>query len=281
MTKYALTGVTGHFGQTAVKKLAELVPANDIVALARNTAKAEELVPAGVEVRPGDYDDEQQLVDSLQGVDKLLLISSQPGGAIPRLEQHNNVINAAKTAGVKFIAYTSFPHADTSTTPLSEDHRETEKAIIDAGIQHSFLRNNWYLENEAATLNAAASGKPFVYSAGDGKTGWALESEYAQAAAIVLANDDSKEIYELSGKARTYRDLADAMDGNFDVLTVTDDEYEKGLEDSGLDAGVAELITSFQTYIREGQLDGNDTDLVAVLGHDLTPISDAIKTITE
>ncbi len=96
MTTYAVTAATGHFGQTALKTLAGLVPATNIIALARNTKKAEALVPAGVTVRPGDYDNEAELTASLAGVDKLLFVSSQPGGPVDREQQHKNVVNAAK-----------------------------------------------------------------------------------------------------------------------------------------------------------------------------------------
>jgi NAD(P)H dehydrogenase (quinone) len=51
------------------------------------------------------------LTAALQGVDKLLLISSSEVG---QRAPAPNVINAAKAAGVKFIAYTSLLHADNS-----------------------------------------------------------------------------------------------------------------------------------------------------------------------
>lgn len=280
LTNYAITGVTGRFGRAALKTLIDLVPADHIIALARNVEKAKTMVPAGVEVRPGDYANTDQLKASLTGVDRLLLVSSQPGQAMPRLQQHKDVIDAAKAAGVAYIAYTSFPHADTATTPLADDHKQTEAYIKASGLAYSFLRNNWYLENEADVLKGAMAGQPLVYSAGAGKAGWALEREYAEAGARVLAADNTKAIYELAGQARTYQDLADAIDASFDVLAVDDAAYEQGLEKAGLDAGTAALVTSFQTLIRDGQLDEDTDDLPTVLGRELTPLADAIKIVT-
>lgn len=104
--KFAVTGSTGHFGQYAVPFLRDAAAKDDtVVALARNVDKAKQLYPEGVEVQPGTYEDEDQLVESLNGVDRLLMISSQPGAKMPRVDQHRNVVNAAKKAGVKFIAY--------------------------------------------------------------------------------------------------------------------------------------------------------------------------------
>lgn len=279
MTTYAITGVTGHFGRTAIKTLAKHVPAEQIVALARNTERAAAIVPAGVQVRPGDYTDVDELKASLAGVDRLLLISSQPGAKISRLQQHQNVVDAAKAAGVSYIAYTSFPRADTATAPLAADHQATEVYIKASGLSYSFLRNNWYLENEGATLKNAAAGKPFVYSAANGKAGWALEREYAEAEADVLATPDTKSVYEFSGQARTYAQLAAATPGDFQTLSIDDKAYTQGLIDAGLDAATAGLITSFQALIRDGQLDENSIDLPTVLGHALTPITEAIKEV--
>lgn len=275
MTKYAITGVTGHFGQNAVKKLVELVPATDVVALARNTQKAQAIVPSGVEVRPGDYSDVDQLTESLQGIDKLLFISSQPGGKVARATQHKNVVTAAKNAGIKYIAYTSFPHADTATAPLAEDHQMTEKLIKESGIAYSFLRNNWYLENELDSLkNAATQG--LIYST-DGKVGWALEAEYSEAAALVVTQDNPKKIYEFAGKSRTYQDLADAL--KVTGTKLSDEEYSQVLQEAGVDEGMVQMIISFQDLITQGNLAEDTNDLPEVLGRELTPLSEALKSI--
>lgn len=275
MTKYAITGVTGHFGQNAVKKLVELVPATDVVALARNTQKAQAIVPNGVEVRPGDYSDVDQLTESLQGIDKLLFISSQPGGKVARATQHKNVVTAAKNAGIKYIAYTSFPHADTATAPLAEDHQMTEKLIKESGIAYSFLRNNWYLENELDSLKSAAT-QGLIYST-DGKVGWALEAEYSEAAALVVTQDNPKKIYEFAGKSRTYQDLADAL--KVTGTKLSDEEYSQVLQKAGVDEGMVQMIISFQDLITQGNLAEDTNDLPEVLGRELTPLSEALKSI--
>lgn len=279
MTKYAITGVTGHFGSNAIKELVKLVPAENVVALARNTKKAEAIVPNGVEVRVGDYTDIDGLEKSLQGIDRLLLVSSQPGGPVPRLTQHENVVKAAKKAGVDLILYTSFPHADIATAPLAADHKETEKFIVDSGLKHSFLRNNWYLENELASLKGAKNGNDFIYSAGNGQVGWALESEYSEAAAKVLVTKDPKEVYEFAGESRTYQELANAIAGDFKVESLSDAEYGKVLKVAGMDEGTIGIILSIQDLIANDQLKENTTDLSDVLGRELTPLSEAIKLV--
>ncbi len=126
----ALTGATGQLGHYVLQDLLNTVPASQIVAIARNPAKAQALSQQGVVVRQADYSDEAALTAALQGVDKLLLISSSEVGQ--RAVQHRNVINAAKAAGVKFIAYTSLLHADTSPLGLAAEHIETEQMLADS-----------------------------------------------------------------------------------------------------------------------------------------------------
>ena len=100
----AITGATGQLGHYVIESLMKTVPASQIVAIVRNPAKAQALAAQGITVRQADYGDEAALTSALQGVEKLLLISSSEVGQ--RAPQHRNVINAAKAAGVKFIAYT-------------------------------------------------------------------------------------------------------------------------------------------------------------------------------
>lgn len=283
MMKYAITGSTGHFGQMVIKDLIKNVAKEDIIALARNQEKAQKVLPAGIEIRPGSYEDEKQLVKSLKGVDKLLFISSQPGGKTPRLEQHKNVLQAVKEAGVKYVAYTSFPHADTATSPLSKDHQETEKLIKELGIDYSFVRNNWYLENELSYIEAGKDNKPFVYAAGNGKAGWALEREYAEGAAKVLITSQPKKIYEFAGTMYTYEDLAKAISevtGNkIQTQSLSIDDYKKMLEGAGMDDGTVQVVAMIQKLIYDGELDEETTDLPEVLGHELKTLVEAVKEV--
>ncbi|MFD0898678.1 NAD(P)H-binding protein [Loigolactobacillus binensis] len=280
--KYAITAATGHFGQTAVNELLKLTDRHNVIAIARNVAKAKELLPQGIEIRQADYADATAMTTALQGVERLLFISSQPGGAVARDVQHQNVVKALAAANVKFVAYTSFPNAQNATSALAGDHKITENAIKNTGVAHAFLRNNWYLENEIGFLQNGAADQVAAYWA-SGNAGWALEREFAAAAAKVLTLSDPQEVYEFAGPAHTYADLGAALKqatGNdFTVKQVTAAEYQAGLEAAGLDTNTAALFTSFQAPINDGSLNEQTTDLQTVLGHDLTALPDAIHEI--
>ncbi len=156
----AITGATGQLGQQVFANLLNATAANQLVAVVRNPAKAEALSQKGVVVRQADYGDEAALTRALQGVDKLLIISSSEVGQ--RAPQHRNIINAAKAAGVKFIAYTSLLHADTSPLGLADEHVATEKMLADSGIPFALLRNGWYTENYLASAPAALEHGVFI-----------------------------------------------------------------------------------------------------------------------
>ena len=278
--KYAVTAATGNFGQTAVKELNKLVGTDNVVVIARNSAKAAKLF-AENEVRAGDYEDLASMTKALAGIDRVLFISSQPGSKVDRATAQDNVVKAMVADGVKFVAYVSFPNAQKSTTPLATDHRLTEDAIKEAGIDHAFLRDNWYLENEIGFLQSGAANQALYWA--NNKAGWALERDYAEAAAKVVASDNSQEVYEFAGQPWSYEELGaalkEATGNDFKVKQVSHDEYVKALEGSGLDNATAELFASFQAPIESGDLAKGGDDLAKVLGRPVTPIVDAIKEI--
>src|SRR5699024_1748053 len=113
----AITGATGQLGHYVIESLMKTVPASPIVAIVRNPSKAQSLTAQGITVRQTDYGDEAALTSALHGVDKLLLIAASEVGQ--RAVQHRNLINAAKAAGLQFIAYPSLLHADNS--PVGPD----------------------------------------------------------------------------------------------------------------------------------------------------------------
>ncbi|WP_446001954.1 NAD(P)H-binding protein [Weissella viridescens] len=282
--KFAVTGATGRFGSQAVKMLQEQLTDHDqVIALARNVEKAEAMFGAGVEVRPGSYDSVDALTKSMQGVDKLLFISSQPNADFPRLDQHKNILSAAQNAEVQFIVYTSFPHADKVDNPLSGDHKATEALIRETGIAHAFARNNWYLENEMPFINKVVNDGQAIYSAGSGKVGWALEVEYVRAAVKLLQMDNPKEIYEFSGRAHTFEELAETVarvtSNTLEIEQVSDADYKQSLLNDGFEESTADLFVVFQQLIRNGDLANVRNDLYEVLDDDVPNFEESVKTV--
>ena len=152
----AITGATGQFGAIALDLL-KAKHAN-VIALVRNPAKI-----SGVETRKFDYSKTEGQVEALQGVDTLILVSSNEVGQ--RAVQHNNVIESAKKAGVKHIIYTSLLGAtnDNTVKSLAGEHVETEAALKASGITYTILRNGWYTENYTESVLAALAKQCFLW----------------------------------------------------------------------------------------------------------------------
>ncbi|MGU3472852.1 SDR family oxidoreductase [Paenibacillus sp. D51F] len=281
--KMLVTGATGNLGTLVVETLLKSIPASHLAVSVRNPEKAEGLRARGVEVREGDFDRPETLDSAFAGIDRLLIISAD-GDNETRIRQHTNAVAAAERAGVKFIAYTSATNANESKLFLAEVHRVTEEAIVKTGIPYSFLRNNWYLENEISSIQGVIAGAPWVTSAGSGKVGWALRQDYAAAAATVLAgNGHDNTIYELSGKLMTQEELASALGTvlgkEVPVQQVDDATYADIMKGAGVPDFVIPILVSIQQDIREGALEIESNDFEKLLGRPVTPISEALTQI--
>ncbi|MCQ6279335.1 SDR family oxidoreductase [Bacillus sp. EB600] len=281
--KMLVTGATGKFGTKVIDTLLKTVPAGQLAVSVRNPDKAEGLRSRGVEVRQGDFDHPETLDSAFAGIDRLLIISTD-GDNETRIRQHSNAVAAAERAGVKFIAYTSLANAQESTNVFAPTHKATEAAIIQTGIPYSFLRNNWYLENEIPSIQAVLAGAPWVTSAGNGRVGWTLQQDYAEAAAAVLSgNGHENTIYELSGKPLTQEDLVSALGTvlgkEVEVQQVDDATYGDIMKGAGVPDFLLPLVVDIQRSIREGSLDFESNDFEKVLGRPATPINVALTQI--
>ena len=281
--KLLVTGATGKFGTKVVDKLLETVPASQLAVSVRKPEKAEGFRARGVEVRHGDFDYPETLDSAFAGIDRLLIISAD-GDNETRIRQHGKAVTAAEHAGVKFIAYTSLANIKESKLSLAEVHRFTEEAILKTGIPYTFLRNNWYLENEIASIQGVLAGAPWVTSAGKGKVGWATQQDYAEVAAAVLSGKGHENtIYELCGKPLTQEELAsavgDVLEKEVTVQQVDDSSYADIMRGAGVPEFVIPILVDIQKSIREGSLDLESNDLEKVLGRPTTPIKEALTQI--
>jgi NAD(P)H dehydrogenase (quinone) len=281
--KMLVTGATGKLGTRVVETLLKTVPASQLAVSVRNPEKAEGLQARGLEVRQGDFDRPETLDSAFAGIDRLLIISAD-GDNETRIRQHTNAIAAAQRAQVGFIVYTSAANASESKLFLAPVHRVTEEAIIKTGIPYSFLRNNWYLENEIAGIQGVLAGAPWVTSAGTGKVGWALQQDYAEAAAAVLSgNGHENTTYELSGELLTQEELVSALGAvlskEVPVQQVDDVTYADIMKGAGVPDFLIPMLVNIQKDIRDGALEIESNDFEKLLGRPITPINEALTQI--
>ncbi len=277
----AITGASGQLGQLVIEDLLKTVAAEQVVAIVRNPAKVSELAERGVQVRAASYEDKAALVQALTGIEKLLLISSSEVGQ--RAVQHRNVIEAAKEAGVKLIAYTSVLHADSSPLGLAEEHIATEQQLQQSGVPFVLLRNGWYTENYLASVPPALQHGAFIGSTGEGKISSASRADYAAAAAKVMTLDDQAgKVYELagdngwtlteltaeitkqSGKTVVYQNLPEA-------------DFKAALLGAGLPEGLAAMLANSDVGASKGGLFDDSRQLSQLIGRPTTTLADSLR----
>ncbi|MCX2868973.1 SDR family oxidoreductase [Kluyvera cryocrescens] len=279
----AITGATGQLGQHVVANLLKTTAADQLVAVVRNPAKAEALSQQGVNVRQADYGDEGALTKALQGVEKLLIISSSEVGQ--RAPQHRNIIQAATAAGVKFIAYTSLLHADTSPLGLAEEHVATEKMLVDSGIPYALLRNGWYTENYLASAPPALEHGVFIGAAGEGKIASATRADYAAAAARVISEEGhAGKVYELAGDngwtlSELAAELAKQSGKKVVYQNLSQADFAAALKSVGLPAGLADMLADSDVGASKGGLFDDSHTLSKLIGRPTTALADSVKGI--
>lgn len=276
--KIGVTGATGQLGTIVIKELKKRIPTDELVALVRSPEKASNL---GVETRKFDYNNRDGLTESLKGIDRLLLISSNEIGQ--RAKQHLNVIEAAWENGVKWIVYTSLLHADKSSLSLAAEHHTTEQAIIDSGIDYTILRNGWYTENYANSIKGAVDGGAYIGSASNGRISSASRADYAEAAAVVITNESHKgKIYELAGDdSYTLHDLAAEVSKQsgkkIPYKNLTEGEYIDALKSFNVPGPLAEAIAGWDVSASNDDLYDDSHQLSLIIGRPTTPLSESVR----
>ncbi|WP_141208909.1 SDR family oxidoreductase [Streptomyces griseorubiginosus] len=277
-----VTGATGQLGRLTVEALLRRgIPAADIIATGRDIAGIKDLADRGITVRRADFADTDGLAEAFAGAERLLLISaSVPVGE--RVANHRRVIDAAASAGVSLVAYTSTTHADTATTVIGATHGETEAYLRDRGIPNVLLRNGWYLENYTSQLPQILQNGAVAGAAGEGRISAASRADYAQAAAVVLTSEGhTGAVYELGGDASfTLTELAAAISAaarkQVTYADLPETDFARALAAAGLPAELAEVLADADRGMARGEMYTDSGDLRRLIGRPPVTLAEAL-----
>lgn len=190
----AVTGVTGVLGRLVAERLAEAGIAQRL--LARRPEKAPRL--PGAIAQASSYGDGATAARALAGVRTLFMVSAAESAE--RLDEHRAFIDSAAAAGVEQIVYTSFFGASPAATfTLARDHDITEKYIVGKGLDHTFLRDNLYLD----FLDALVGADGVIRGpAGEGRVSGVARADIARVAATILQDPRAHagRTYDLTGR---------------------------------------------------------------------------------
>lgn len=265
--KIAVTAVSGHLGRAIAETLMETHGGDNIVGLARTPDHARDL---GIDVRPGDYGAPDQLATSLKGIDTVLLVSGMDAPE-KRIQQHRNVIEAARSAGVGKIVYTSIQGPDEGTTfsPVVQSNRQTEADIRTSGLDWAIGRNGINIEPDVEYIDGYKARGEVANCAGTGKCGYTTRAELGRAYASLLTRSDHNGCtVNLHGEAITQVQLIAHLNKAFGTrLTYRDMSPADFAADRTADLGpfIGEVVAGIYEGIRLGAF-YNFSDFEAVTG---------------
>ena len=279
MTTYAVTGATGKLGRLVLDELLSKTDAANVVALARDPSALVDYAARGVQVRQADYDDPASVDAALAGVDRVLMISGNAVGQ--RERQHAAVIDAAKKAGVSYLAYTSVLNAQDSKLLLAAEHVLTENLLAKSGLNYDVLRMPWYSENYVGSLGPAIEHGAIFGATGDGRLSTATRADLAGGSVGALLNSPGGKIYEFAGDQSWSMEEFAAEVGRqagkpVAYVNQSESDYAKTLESVGLPPPVAAFLASTSYLSGFGELYSESKDLSTLSGRPTTPISDTI-----
>jgi uncharacterized protein YbjT (DUF2867 family) len=225
--------------------------------------------------------DPAALLDSFEGADQVLLVSSSD----PRAEQvglHRAGIEAAVAAGARRILYTS--HQSTGLDSPFEParvHAATEALLADCGVAWASLRNGFYAHTldwllgpwrETGTIAAPA----------DGPVSWTDRGDEAEAAAAILAGQRSFDgpITLTAPAAVTFDDIArtasELTGRDIRRVVVDDDAWVAGLVAHGTPEFMARFLLGTFLAAREGRFAGTGPLLGDLLGRKPRTVRDLL-----
>ncbi|RYU93024.1 SDR family oxidoreductase [Emticicia agri] len=278
-----ITGATGHFGAATIDFLLKKgFRAKDIAALVRDEAKAGDLKAKGITILEGDYNHYESLLKAFQGIDKLLFVSGND--VLNRGKQHENVVNAAKEAGVGHVVYTSFSRKnETETSPIyivAKTHLATEQALKESGLTYTILRNNIYADFIPMFVGPTVLETGVFVPAGDTPVAFTLRNDMAEAAANVLTGKghENKDYVISNTEAVTFHDIArfisEASGKQVGYISPEPETYVQVLTNAGLPAEVIGVSAGFAEGFRQGEFSSTETDLANLLGRKPATVKD-------
>jgi NAD(P)H dehydrogenase (quinone) len=220
--------------------------------------------------------DEPSSID-LAGVSTLVLVSAGYAEDDRVVARHASVIDAAVSAGVSHVVYTSVTGAGDHLA-FALAHRRTEQLIRGSGLHWTLLRNGLYAElfGGLLTWNEGWLESPF----GDGALAAVARDDLAVAAATVAAAPQAHRgrTYELVGEPVTASDVATRLGVPHRTIGLGD--YRARLSEAeALLPFQPAMLASIASTVRHGFLGAKHPDLPMLLGRPLAdPLSVSVET---
>jgi NAD(P)H dehydrogenase (quinone) len=290
MSHILVTGATGQLGKAVTESLLKKTSASNIHILVRDADKAAAFKAQGVTVHVSDYSNYASLVSAFKGIDKIYMVSGND--IANRAQQQDNVVDAAKEAGVKQVVYTSFQRKnETDTTPIAfvaHSHLSTEVKLKASGLKYTILQHGIYADMIPIFAGEHLLDTKTIYlPAGNGKTAYALRTDQAEAGANVLLDDTDKYInksFELAGsEGVSWAEIADIISGitgvKINYVAASVPEFTDTLTKAGVPAEYIGLFAGFSQANAQGEFENVNNELETILGRKPVSVATYLQSV--
>jgi uncharacterized protein YbjT (DUF2867 family) len=250
-----VTGAAGENGSAAIREFARR--GEPVRALVRSAARAASLgAPASVEVVEADMRRAETLGAALNGVERVLMISSADGQLA---DTQRAFIDAAKRADVRHIVKFSGLGAALDTPfRFNRMHAEIERYLEESGLAWTHLRPSQFMQTyfrEAPTI----AGEGVFYLPLQNARLAPVDVEDIAKAAFALLHTDGHEgrAYEITGpEALTMDELAErlsrALDRTVRYVNVAPEDKRRTLLAAGIPPAFADAMDELFNERRKG-----------------------------
>ncbi len=200
--KIIVSGASGNLGGLTVDALLERgVPASRLILVSRTPDELGQYKELGASVRFGDFTKPESLPDAYAGGNRMLLISVGGSGEVTAADLLKRAIDAAKAAGVKHIAYTSYVGITRGDTAgRAADHQATEENLKASGLAWTMLRNSIYMHGLIGQAARMVADGRAVIPPNESTIGYVTREDCARAAAAVLSTPGHEnKAYDITG----------------------------------------------------------------------------------
>jgi NAD(P)H dehydrogenase (quinone) len=255
-----ITGASGQLGRLTADLVLDRVPASEVILTTRWPEALSDLAERGARIRQADFDRPETLAEAFAGGENLLLISTDDLGR--RVAQHRAAIEAARDAGVRHVAYTSYLNpVEQNPAVITPSHRDTERALRESGLAWTALRHAYYAEYQVPGGAQAIATGQLIHNNGDGKTAYVSREDCAAAAAAVLTTEGHEDdAYDITGPESLSQGdvaalLSEVSSRPVEAVAVDDEAFIRGLTSAGVPEPAAREYASYGRAIREGHID--------------------------
>lgn len=303
----AFTGTTGKLGGATLNAILSqnLIPPSQLVICTSSPLTSPKLhtyKAQGIQIRSFDFNSPDP--SAFEGCDKLFLVSTPAiqldfnDAALGqgREKHHFAAIDAAKSAGVRHVVYTSLAFGSDSGAGVMRAHLRTEeylKLLEGEGMKVTVIREGLYNSSWPLYLGyfdvKDGEQRDEIVVAGDGKVSWTSIRDLGVGTAVVLADESGrwvgKTIYLASRRnERSLEEIAGIVGGvrgrKLRVRKVGREEYVEYYVGRGRDQPAVEWWSSTYAALEKGEClieDPTLDDLLDSRGIQAKPVEETIK----